>query len=186
MAGTHVVFPEYFRDFFWVVDELRTARPQRGANARNDISGIAMKYIPHCFYGVADDIVDAAAPTGMNICSHLPDRIIHQHRLAVRYLDGQEFARDVRDQRIPSIRKGQLPCHFSFIIFLKNNNILSMNLVKINDIFSVNGPGNLLPVYFNMDIIIADSITNVEASKRAGAFPMLSSKNAMPDIGEFR
>ena len=74
------VRPEGSRNLPPIVHELRTAGTQRGADAGDQITGRGAEGCRHLLQRAADDVADAAAPAGVDIGHHPPNRIVSPER----------------------------------------------------------------------------------------------------------
>lgn len=81
------VRPEGPWNLLSVVHELRAAGTQRGADAGDQVTGRGAEGSRHLLQCAADDVADAAAPAGMDVGHHPPNRIVHHNGLAVGHLD---------------------------------------------------------------------------------------------------
>ena len=100
MVAPDPVAPEFFRNLPPIIDKLRTAGPQRGADAGHDGLGVAAEALLHERHGPTENIGDAAPPAAVHIGHHPTSGVVEHDALAVGHLDQQQPTGNVGDRAV--------------------------------------------------------------------------------------
>jgi len=157
-----------------IVYQFGTARSQGGADSGQDVQGIGPELGFHRFHTGTDDVGGAALPPGMDIGGHTLDRVVEHHRLAVRRLDKEEQAWNVRNRPIGrKIVPVRLAAAWTGLSF-KHQNPLSVGLVEKEGSGKSHGPGNGIPVFQDQRFAVANAEAHIEGGKGRGTEPPVS------------
>jgi hypothetical protein len=133
-----------------------------------------------CF---AWDILDTAAPAGVNISSNPLVWIVEEDCLAVGHFDHQEQTGNPGYEPVDSAKR-VVRSRARLRVLVENSNSAAVTLARVDEIRKGHGVLNSAQVLCDPGVVVAGIITHIQTGERRGTDPTVPGEYGMFQIGE--
>jgi len=142
----------------------------------DDFPGVTLKTGSHVVDCILQNVLDTAAPAGVNYGSYLVSWIIKGYCLTVPHFDHHEEARQPGNKTVLAM-KGIGDCGVEARVPVQDHNVAAVILSGVDQRRTVGGCANSAQVFSNLVGLISGVVAHIEAGKRWRTHPAEAGEN---------